>query len=153
MPRSAANRKFGYRADAIVRILTAADAEEVLKALRLLDLDPTRGEDEADAYLIIGGIALNLVTPFFELVDMATDVLSLSETMEDFTAPAHPGGHAEIDAWARQVKKMTANLRKKAGNSHELVTNVRKGFLTSMKNVAEAYPDIKPPLNPMAFQE
>jgi len=39
MPRSAADRKFGYKAAGLVRILTGADVTEVAKALEILGLD------------------------------------------------------------------------------------------------------------------
>lgn len=42
MPRTATNRSFGFRSPGLVRILTAADADEVLTALEILGISPER---------------------------------------------------------------------------------------------------------------
>lgn len=42
MPRSAANRQFGFKAPGLVRILTAADIDEVRLALQELAIEPDR---------------------------------------------------------------------------------------------------------------
>ena len=78
MPRSASDRKFGFKSKGLIRILTSADIDEVRKALAALSFSPF-GAD-------IGQAIKNLIKAPFELLGGLLDlvfenVIPLSEDL------------------------------------------------------------------------
>ncbi len=67
MPRSAASRVAGFRAEGIVRILTAADPDEVLTAMEALGIQLT---DEPGFFAILENLVGLVFGPLGDILDV-----------------------------------------------------------------------------------
>lgn len=74
MPRPAADRAFGFKAPGLVRILLAADPEELLKALEELGLVAKAPESIS---AIIEGVVGELLGPVVQAIDVTSAVRSV----------------------------------------------------------------------------
>lgn len=142
MPRSAANRKFGYRSPALVRILTSADADEVLTALEILGISPERPETLEQALenvvLVVVEQVVAWVGPLNDLIDVVT---TLDGMVASYSQERDPSPLVE------QIRVQTNTVRAIAIRSMEGFKQIRDDFTTRMlaakvQNPTVAWPEM-----------
>lgn len=142
MPRSAASRNFGYRSPAIVRILTAADADEVLTALEILGLSPERPETLEQALenvvLVVVEQMVSWVGPLNDLMDVVSNLNSMASR---FSQEADPSPLVE------SIRDETNRIRAIAIESLERFQDLRETFKSRMLGAKVQNPEVAwPPM-------
>ena len=152
MPRSASARKYGYKADGIVRILTAADPDEVLTALLTLGIEP-RGEDSSWESVVdnLIGIALYTFVDIIRLVDTVASLVSEIGRVRDL-ARTGVGGPVP-SAVQERIKRAAAILEARVGRTKRDSDQLRKLFQARMEAARQKYPEVREKIPDQAFQE
>lgn len=115
MPRSAVDRAFGFKAPGLVRILTAADPAEVLKALQELGLVAQEPSDLLSK--VKQAIGDFILEPFEELFKIVDEVIQILEaviiTTQQEIVPGQAAGFRITIENARaiaQIRRATSRL-------------------------------------------
>lgn len=111
MPRSAEARAFGFRATGLVRILTAADPEEVLTAMEALGIQLIESRTFFEA---VQDLVVSSLGPAKELVDLVLEAEAIFQFFFENPGLRFPGtGEDPVAANARirrQIEKFSLTL-------------------------------------------
>lgn len=142
MPRTAAKRNFGFMSPGLVRILTAADPDQVLTALEILGISPEKPEtlEQALENVVVIAVAqvAGWVGPLLDLVDVVTQMDSLVAT---YSQEVHPSPAIE------HLRSETNRIRAIAIASLDEFKELREDFIDRMLNARVQNPDVDwPPM-------
>lgn len=147
MPRSAASRKFGYRSPAIVRILTAADPDEVLTALEILGISPERPKTLEQALEDVVLVAVEQVVGWVgPLNDLIGIVSGIDDIVQTFSIDEYElSTTSQIAALQERMRDQTNRVRAIAIANVERFKDLRDSFTNRMlaakvKNPEVAWP-------------
>lgn len=146
MPRPSQSRAFGFKVDGLVRILTAADPDEVLKALLILDLDP-RDPEIGEAFDFVIEEAVGLITRgFLETIDFMVNV---AQEVDRLVASVEKLSPREIERdterYQEMLSEMSRSLRGEVFLSKDMVVAIRKKFSDRMQLAKAKFPNAKFP--------
>ena len=149
MTRSSADRGFGFRASGIARILTTADADEVLRALLLLGIDP-QSEDAftslTESVVAIWAKPVGAVLAMFDTI-----VATIDEIVEIADGRITPlPGHDP--AWETVLSAGTLAKRNTLATRGEL-EELQISFQRRMDEANAEYPQFVWPATPGVFEE
>ena len=148
MPRSAAKRNFGFRVDGLVRILTAADPDQVLEALLFLGIDP-RPETGQDAIDTLVGLAVN---HFIGWTGPLADLLDIKDAVVQLHDAAGVGDESYQTYFVKMVN-MSKKVRSEMLSTSAEFEALRDGFAAQMLGAREEHPEIVWPATPGVFEE
>lgn len=155
MPRASADRKFGYKVDGLVRILTAADADEVLKALTILGLDVTQAatlDDVFEQLVMIGaGHVFRWLEPLESLMELVTAVDEIASESVTHDYALTEAGH--VESTTIRMSDEGRKLRGLAFSTQAEFTALRDEFTRRMQEAKLTWPDVVWPATPGVFEE
>lgn len=147
MPRSATKRNFGFRSPGLVRILTAADPDEVLTALEILGISPERPETLEQALENVVMIAVAQVVGW---VGPLADLVELASLAQDLASDASgvPAARTETrEEYTRRMIAGTNRVRAIAIESLDRFEDLREDFIASMLGAKVQNPEVAwPPM-------
>jgi len=130
MPRSRTDRSFGFRAPGLIRILIAADPEEVLKAMEALGIQLTDVPSIFD-------LVLDLFSVFVKPVAV---VVNLLERVEKLAAFLERNPFAQIGTAGVPAQAVWADFKKEARNARLQLIKERAKFREDIEKAAEEAP-------------
>lgn len=117
MPRSAADRTFGFRSKGLVRILLASDIEEVRKALLELNLEPA--DKPASLVDLLGELFDNIFGPILLAREITIAFL-------DKFFPITPPGQVEAEGIPDDVQRLLVNITVQLEEIEQRLTRLRR---------------------------
>ncbi len=111
MPRSTADRQFGFKAKGLVRILLGADLQEVIQALEELGIIPP--EEEPSLLGRVRELMLSVAGPLFltlELVDEVLDRLFNAEFVAEPAANEARNASLDLELLLRDIDRTINEL-------------------------------------------
>lgn len=160
MPRSAHERAFGFHALGIIRILLAADPEEVRKALEFIKQDePTILEsilsDEAFELLTGAVVELFVVPVAAALVALDIVLADIGTILTLAGERIHPEEEGKVSPDPHFQRIITAGEAARTGVAARIakIDFQQADFQTRMNDAAVTYPDLIWPATPGVFEE
>jgi hypothetical protein len=147
MARSADDRKFGWKAPGITRVLLASDPQEVLKALLNIGIDPRTPSalGEVVELILLQNKLVSAVYTGVQALDLAF------RTYEDITAGKVGDRHTEEHE--DRLRRNSKIFRNKVLASAAELKKIRDDFRRSMDAVDLKYPKLISPATPGVFEE
>ena len=153
MPRSAADRKFGYKAKGLVRILTAADPDEVLTALLLLGLDP-RDPEIGEVFNELVGIAVQTIFGFVGVLNDISEIASSAVEMVNLARaePVEGESFESRQEYHDRLRSAARTVSSKVLITRGTIEDLRDGFADRMTRAKVSWPTVVWPATPGVFE-